>query len=198
MKEKLKEGQEKLKEEIDKNLAILKSSGVILYPTDTIWGLGCDATDDLAIEKLLNIKRRPVEKGMIILISTINDLDRYAREVPSIAYELMEYAERPLTLVLEEGKGISKKVLKENGSVAIRVVKSGFCYDLIRAFKKPIVSTSANISGIPSPSHYDQISQQIKEEVDHIVPLTFENKTDLMASTILRLDKNGTIEFIRR
>jgi len=187
-----------IKEEIKKAVEVLNGGGTILYPTDTIWGLGCDATQEEAVQKLLKIKNRPQDKGLIVLVSSINELDRYVEDVPSMAFDLLEYAEHPLTLVLEKGRKISPTVLKENQSIAIRVVKTGICHELLKVFKKPLVSTSANISGEPSPKTFEEISQVLKDRVDLIFSKETSGLFSTKPSTIIRLDNNGTIEFLRR
>lgn len=184
--------------EVKKVMDIVRDGGVVIYPSDTLWALGCDATQDSATEKLIEIKGRSVEKGLIILIPSENDLLKYVREVPDLAYDLIEFAENPLTLVLNQGKNLSISVMKENQSIAVRVVKTGFCHDLLKALKKPLVSTSANLSGEKSPLSFSEISDLLKSKVDYIVDPAFGPKMSGQASTIIRLETNGTIEFIRR
>ncbi len=185
-------------QEIEKAIKVLKEGGTILYPTDTIWGLGCDATNSLAVEKLLGLKNRPQEKGLIVLIAHINDLQKYVKEVPSLAYDMIEYSENPLTLVLDNGLNVSPLVLQENKSLAIRLVTSGFCFELVKAFKKPIIATSANISGDNSPNSYEEISKNLIDQVNFSLDPSFADKKKKNPSTIIRLAMNGTIEFIRR
>ncbi|WP_131539031.1 L-threonylcarbamoyladenylate synthase [Pedobacter nototheniae] len=187
-----------LKEEINKALEVLKAGGVILYPTDTIWGLGCDATNEEAVDKILKIKNRPAEKSLIVLLDTDNKLQSYVSEVPDVAYDLIEYAENPLTIIFSGAKNLAKNVINADGSVGIRVVKHDFCTQLIQRFRKPIVSTSANLSGDPSPKNFDEINEQIKDAVDYIVDFEQENKSNKKPSTIMKLSPGGQFEFIRK
>ena len=187
-----------LKEEINKALEVLKSGGVILYPTDTIWGLGCDASNPEAVEKVLKIKNRPAEKSLIILLDVDTKLQSYVNDVPEVAYDLVEYAENPLTIIFSGAKNLAKNVINDDGSVGIRIVKHDFCTPLIQRFRKPIVSTSANLSGEPSPKNFDDISSEIIEAVDYIVDFEQENRSSKKPSTIMKLSPGGQFEFIRK
>ena len=187
-----------LKEEINKALDVLKNGGVILYPTDTVWGIGCDATNETAVAKVNEIKGRAADKSLIILLDNENKLQSYVTEIPDVAYELIEYAENPLTIVFSGGKNLAPNVINQDGSVGIRVVKHQFCEQLLQRFRKPIVSTSANISGQASPSFFDDISEENKEKVDYIVDLEQEDRTVKKPSTIVKLGPSGQFEFIRR
>lgn len=187
-----------LREEINKALEVLKNGGVILYPTDTVWGLGCDATNEEAVAKVNAIKGRAEDKSLIILLENDNKLQSYVTEIPDVAYELIEYAENPLTIVFSGAKNLAKGVINSDGSVGIRVVKHDFCEQLIQRFRKPIVSTSANISGQPTPKLFDEISDEIKDAVDYIVDFEQENRTAKKPSTIIKLGPSGQFEFIRK
>jgi len=187
-----------LKEEINKALEVLKSGGLILYPTDTIWGLGCDATNPDAVDKLLKIKNRPAEKSLIVLLDVDNKLQSYVTEIPDVAYDLIEYAENPLTIIFSGAKNLAQNVINMDGSVGIRIVKHDFCSPLIQRFRKPIVSTSANLSGEPSPKNFDDISQTIIDSVDYVVDFEQENRTAKKPSTIMKLSPGGQFEFIRK
>ncbi len=187
-----------LRDEINKAFEILKSGGVILYPTDTIWGLGCDATNAEAVEKLLKIKNRPAEKSLIILLDVDSKIQSYIADVPEIAYTLIEYAENPLTIIFPGAKNLAENVVNQDGSVGIRIVKHDFCTPLIQRFRKPIVSTSANISGSSSPVFFDDISPEIVDSVDYIVDFEQENRTLKKPSTIMKLAPGGQFEFIRK
>ncbi|RNL54119.1 L-threonylcarbamoyladenylate synthase [Pedobacter jejuensis] len=187
-----------LRVEINKALETLKSGGVILYPTDTIWGLGCDATNPDAVDKLLKIKNRPKEKSLIILLDNDNKIQSYIDEVPEVAYDLIEYAENPLTIIFSGAKNLAANVINEDGSVGIRVVKHDFCTALIQRFRKPIVSTSANLSGEPSPKYFDDVNPQITEAVDYIVDFEQQDRTVRKPSTIMKLSPGGQFEFIRK
>ncbi|HTD39161.1 MAG TPA: L-threonylcarbamoyladenylate synthase [Mucilaginibacter sp.] len=187
-----------LKEEVAKALKILQEGGIILYPTDTIWGIGCDATNTEAVKKIYALKQRDEAKSMIILLDTENKLESYIQEVPSIAYDLIEYAENPLTLVMPGAKNISPALISTDGSVGIRIVKHDFCQQLIQRLRRPLVSTSANISGSPSPQNFDEVEQEIINGVDYVVNLEQHNTEKKKPSTIMRLNPDGQFEFIRR
>jgi L-threonylcarbamoyladenylate synthase len=187
-----------LKEEVTKALNVIQQGGIILYPTDTIWGIGCDATNTDAIKKIFALKQRDEAKSMIVLVDTENKLESYIKEVPSIAYDLIEYAENPLTLVMPGAKNISPALVSSDGSVGIRVAKHDFCQQLIQRLRRPLVSTSANISGRPSPQTFDEIEQEIIDGVDYVVNLEQHNMEKKKPSTIMRLNPDGQFEFIRR
>ncbi|RDC56468.1 threonylcarbamoyl-AMP synthase [Pedobacter chinensis] len=187
-----------LRDEINKALEVVKSGGVILYPTDTIWGLGCDATNADAVEKLLKIKNRPAEKSLIVLLDVDSKLQSYVKEIPEVAYDLIEYAENPLTIIFSDAKNLASNVINRDGSVGIRIVKHDFCTPLIQRFRKPIVSTSANLSGKPSPKYFDDIDPEILDGVDYIVDFEQENRSTKKPSTIMKLSPGGQFEFIRK
>ncbi|MDR6785474.1 L-threonylcarbamoyladenylate synthase [Pedobacter africanus] len=187
-----------LKQEIEKALTVLKDGGVILYPTDTVWGLGCDATNEQAVAKINDIKGRAADKSFIILLDTDAKLQSYVKEIPDVAYDLIEYAENPLTLVFPNAKNLAKNVINADGSVGIRIVKHDFCTQLIQRFRKPITSTSANISGQPTPPFFDDISDEVKAAVDHIVDWEQALKINKKPSTIMKLAPGGQFSFIRR
>jgi len=187
-----------LKEQVNKALEVLKNGGIILYPTDTIWGLGCDATNETAVAKINQIKGRAAEKSLIILLDNDNKLQSYVTEIPDVAYELIEYAENPLTIVFSGAKNLAKNVINQDGSIGIRIVKHDFCEQLLQRFRKPIVSTSANLGGQPSPKFFDEISEEIKTAVDYIVDLEQEDHTPKKPSTIIKLGPSGQFEFLRK
>ncbi|MFB9845326.1 L-threonylcarbamoyladenylate synthase [Mucilaginibacter ginsenosidivorans] len=187
-----------LRDEVAKALKIVQDGGIILYPTDTIWGIGCDATNTDAIKRIYQLKQRDEAKSMIILLDTENRLESYIKEVPPIAYELIEFAENPLTLVMPGAKNISPAIINEDGSVAIRVARHDFCQQLIQRLRKPLVSTSANISGRPSPQNFNQVDPGIIDGVDYVVDLEQHNTELKKPSTIMRLQPDGRFEFIRR
>ncbi|MBC6111239.1 L-threonylcarbamoyladenylate synthase [Pedobacter fastidiosus] len=187
-----------LRDEINKALEVLKSGGVILYPTDTIWGLGCDATNADAVEKILKIKNRPAEKSLIVLLDVDSKLQSYVNEVPEIAYDLIEYAENPLTIIFSGAKNLAPNVINADGSVGIRIVKHDFCTQLIQRFRKPIVSTSANLSGEASPKYFDDINPEILGAVDLVIDFEQESRSVKKPSTIMKLSPGGQFEFIRK
>lgn len=178
-------------------LASLKAGGVILYPSDTIWGIGCDVRQDAAIEKIWQIKQRPVEKGLIVLISKIEQLSEYVEEVPEIAWDLVEFAEDPLTVIYPKGKNVSTHLLGLGGSIAIRLVKDEFCKGLVYRYQRAIVSTSANISGSPSPINFASISVEIKDQVDYILQAPQAKQAGTKPSKIVRLGLGGEFSMIR-
>ncbi|WP_461451508.1 L-threonylcarbamoyladenylate synthase [Mucilaginibacter sp.] len=187
-----------LRDEVAKAFKIIQDSGIILYPTDTIWGIGCDATNTEAVQKIYRLKQRDEAKSMIILLDNDNKLQSYVNEVPDIAYDLIEFAENPLTLVMPGAKNISPALINKDGSIAIRVVKNDFCEQLIQRMKKPLVSTSANISGKPSPQYFSQVDQEIIDGVDYVVDIDQHSMEIKNPSTIMRLEPGGKFEFIRR
>lgn len=187
-----------LRDEVVKALKVLQEGGIILYPTDTIWGIGCDATNTDAIKKIYALKQRDEAKSMIILLDTENKLESYIQEVPAIAYDLLEYAENPLTLVMPGARNISPALISADGCVGVRVAKHDFCQQLIQRLRKPLVSTSANISGRPSPQNFGEIEQEVIDGVDYVVDLEQHDLQQKKPSTIMRLNPDGRFEFIRR
>ena len=187
-----------LREEVAKALKIVQDGGIILYPTDTIWGIGCDASNTEAVQKIYRLKQRDESKSMIILLDNDNKLASYVREVPEIAYDLVEFAENPLTLILSNARNISPALISADGSVGIRVVKHAFCEQLIQRLRKPLVSTSANISGQPSPKNFTNISAEIINGVDYVVNLEQHDVHEKKQSTIMKLEPDGRFSFIRR
>lgn len=187
-----------LKTEIEKALTVLKNGGVILYPTDTVWGLGCDATNESAVEKINAIKGRAADKSFIILLDNDSKLQSYVNEVPEVAYDLIEYAEHPLTIVFSGAKNLAKNVINADGTVGIRIAKHDFVQQLLQRFRKPITSTSANLSGSPTPQSFDEIDQQIKDAVDYIIDWEQELRNNKKSSTIMKLSPSGQFSFIRK
>jgi L-threonylcarbamoyladenylate synthase len=187
-----------LREEVAKALKVVQEGGIILYPTDTIWGIGCDATNTEAVKKIYQLKQREESKSMIILLDNDNKLLSYVREVPDIAYDLIEFAENPLTLILSGAKNISPVLISADGSVGVRIVKHEFCQQLIQRIRQPLVSTSANISGKPSPANFMAIDPEIIEGVDYVVDLEQHDLQQKKPSTIMKLEADGRFNFIRR
>lgn len=186
------------KEDLNQALETLKSGGLILYPTDTIWGIGCDATNPEAVEKIFALKGRDKGKSMIILLGNDNQLVSYVREVPEVAYELLDASEKPLTIIYSNAKNLAPNAIAEDGSIGIRVVNHPFCEQLLQRFRKPIVSTSANISGEPSARNFSEISEDIIQGVDYVVKFGQQELSNGTASTIMKLDPSGKFEFIRK
>jgi L-threonylcarbamoyladenylate synthase len=179
------------------SLEVLNKGGTILYPTDTIWGIGCDATSQDAVDNLLKIKNRNDDKGLLILIDDPERLSEYVAEIPDIAWELVAESEDPLTIVYPEGINLPANVLHSDGSIGIRVTVDVFCRELIRRFGRPVISTSANRSGEPFPSVFAEIGEEIKSRVDYIVKWRQDDLTIKNPSTILKLGLKGEIEIIR-
>jgi L-threonylcarbamoyladenylate synthase len=187
-----------LRDEVAKAFKIVLDGGIILYPTDTIWGIGCDATNTEAIKRIYQLKQRDEAKSMIILLDTENKLESYVSEVNPLAYDLIEYAENPLTLVMPGAKNISPALISSDGSIGIRISKHPFCQQLIQRMRKPLVSTSANISGKPSPLYFSQIDAEIIDGVDYVVDLDQHSMEIKTPSTIMKLAPDGKFEFLRR
>jgi L-threonylcarbamoyladenylate synthase len=184
-------------EDIRESLTALRNGGVILYPTDTIWGLGCDATNSAAIEKIFRIKSRIATKSLLILVSNIQMAGRYVTEIPEIVYELTEVSDTPLTIIYPGGKNLAEGVCAEDGSVGIRICHDDFCNELIGRFRKPIVSTSANFSGKPSPEHFGDIDKELIKGVEYVVKYRQNDRQAASASPVIKIDVNGTFKIIR-
>ncbi|SKB80422.1 L-threonylcarbamoyladenylate synthase [Sphingobacterium nematocida] len=186
------------KEDINQALETLKNGGLILYPTDTIWGIGCDATNPDAVEKVFALKGRDLSKSMLVLLHNENQLASYVREIPEVAYELIDTFDRPLTIIYSGAKNLAPNAIAQDGTIGIRIVDHPFCQQLLQRFKKPIISTSANISGQPSATTFDQIDDLIKENVDYIVKFGQYDNTPGKPSIIMKLDPSGKFEFLRK
>lgn len=186
-----------MKQQIDAAIKVLKEGGVILYPTDTIWGLGCDATNPDAVEKIFKIKQRSDSKSLITLVADLDMVGRYVKEIPEIAIQLVEVNDKPMTIIYPGAMGLAKNVIAEDGSAGIRIPDNEFCNQLIYKFRKAIVSTSANISGTPSPMKFEDIPQEIKDAVDLVVSPEFEGNCTRSASQIIKVGLGSEIEIIR-
>ncbi len=189
---------DKIREEIQNALVYLTKGKMILYPTDTIWGIGCDATNYNAVERIYKLKQRVETKSMIVLLDDAAKLSDYVKEIPGIAVDLVNNIEKPLTVIYEGAKGLAKNVVAADGSIAIRVTKDEFCRELIRQFGKPIVSTSANISGTTDPVAFSQIPSVIREGVDYVVDHNRDRIVKARASRIIRLFPGGEFTVIRK
>jgi L-threonylcarbamoyladenylate synthase len=175
---------------------VLKKGGIILYPTDTIWGLGCDATNAAAVSKIYAIKQRSDEKSMLVLVDDENKLQQYA-EIPEIAWDILQVTDKPLTIIYPEAYNLAKNLLAEDGSVGIRVTQDEFCCRIIRGLGKPIVSTSANISGKPWPASFKSIEKDIAEAVDYVVKYRQDEEYKGRPSGIIKLGIHGEVKVIR-
>ncbi len=178
-------------------LEVLQKGGVILYPTDTIWGLGCDAANEEAVKRIYAIKNRVDSKSMLVLMENAALLERYVDEVPDIAYDLIELSEKPMTIIYDGARNLAKNLIAEDGSIGIRITTEAFSSDLIRRFKRPIVSTSANISGKSSPACFSEIEQEIIDAVDYVVKYRQEDTEKTVPSSIMKLGRGGEIKIIR-
>lgn len=184
--------------DIKRALEVLKDGGIILYPTDTIWGIGCDATNVKAVDKIYKIKKREDSKSMLVLMENPALLERYVDDVPEIAWDLVEVATTPLTVIYPNAKNLAKNLVAEDGSIGIRFTKEAFTALLLQRFRKPLVSTSANISGEKSPVFFDEISEEIKNQVDFIVAYRQNDTTPANPSSIIKLGSGGRIDIIRK
>ncbi len=183
--------------EINKALEVLRAGGLILYPTDTVWGIGCDATNLNAVKRIYNLKKRADAKAMLVLVDSVARIQNYVDEVPEMAWELIELSEKPLTIIYPDAKNLAENILADDKSIGIRVTKEIFSKTLCERFRKPIVSTSANVSNEPTPANFRQISDQIKNEVDYIVNFRQNETTEPKPSAIIKLGKGNLFKLIR-
>ena len=175
----------------------MNEGGVILYPTDTIWGIGCDATNEEAVRRVYQIKQRSDSKAMLVLVDSPVKVDFYVQDVPEVAWDLIEVADKPLTIIYSGARNLASNLIAEDGSVGIRVTNEEFSKRLCQQFRKAIVSTSANISGQPSPANYSEITEELKSRVDYVVGYRQEEMGHPKPSSIIKLDKGGVIKIIR-
>lgn len=175
----------------------MREGGVILYPTDTIWGIGCDATNEDAVRRVYEIKQRQDSKAMLVLVDSSVKVDFYVQDVPEVAWDLIDLADKPLTIIYSGARNLAANLLAEDGSVGIRVTNEDFSKRLCQQFRKAVVSTSANISGQPSPKNFSEISEEVKSAVDYIVGYRQEEMSNPKPSSIIKLDKGGVIKIIR-
>jgi L-threonylcarbamoyladenylate synthase len=185
------------KKDLLRALEVLKNGGVILYPTDTIWGLGCDATRQEAVDKIFRIKERSGTQSLIILVDSKAMLERYTGEIPEIASKLLDASAKPVTIIYPEGKNLAAGVCAADGSIGIRVCKEPFCRNLITSFGKPVISTSANISNQPPPGNFSEIDDLIISSVDYIVRYRQEDPAKYPSSRLIKVGREGTIKIIR-
>ncbi|MCL2650170.1 MAG: L-threonylcarbamoyladenylate synthase [Candidatus Azobacteroides sp.] len=186
-----------MEEDIKKACEILSKGGVILYPTDTIWGIGCDATNKEAVKKVYEIKQRIDSKSMLVLLDSTAKLDYYVNECPNIALDLIELSNKPITIIYSGAKNLASNLIAEDGSIGIRITQEKFSKELCRKFKKPIVSTSANISGKPSPANFSEIDSVIINAADYVVNYRQDDLTPAKPSSIIKLDTGGLVKIIR-
>lgn len=185
------------KEDIQNAIDVMKKGGVILYPTDTVWGIGCDATNPDAVAKVYKIKRRDDSKALICLVDSDARLQRYVRNVPNVAWDLLDVADKPTTVIFDGAVNLAPNLIAEDGSIGIRITKEVFSKELCFRFQKAIVSTSANISGEPAAANYCDISQEILDSVDYVCGSRRDEKKKHSPSSIIKLGPNGEVKVIR-
>lgn len=190
--------QKQIAEDIKTAVQTLRKGGLILYPTDTIWGIGCDASNEDAVRRIFQLKQREDSKAMICLVDNANRIQRYLRQVPDVAWDLVEFAEKPLTLILDGAVNLAPSLIAEDGSVGIRVTRENISHELCYRYERAIVSTSANISGAPSPSCFAEISDEIKNGVDYIMLSRQNDLSKGKPSQIIKLGLDGQIQIIRK
>ena len=176
----------------------MKKGGVTLYPTDTVWGIGCDATNAQAVAKVYQIKQRDDSKALICLVDSDVRMQRYVRNVPNVAWDIMELATKPITVILDDAVNLAPNLIAEDGSIAMRITKEPFSHELCYRFQKPLVSTSANISGQPAASNYCDISQNLLDAVDYVCHSRRQEHKPHTPSSIIKLNKNGEVSIIRK
>lgn len=187
-----------MRDDIKAAVNILSDGGLILYPTDTIWGIGCDATNAKAVDRIYKLKKRADSKSMLVLVDNYTRLEQYIQEVPEVAYELLDVADKPLTIIYPAAKNLASNLVAADGSIGIRVVNDKFCNELINRIKKPIVSTSANISGESAPAVFSEIGDTIIRSVDYVVKWRQEETIHGNPSSIIKLGVGGQVEIIRK
>ena len=185
-------------DEVKKACEVMRQGGLILYPTDTVWGIGCDATNEEAVRKVYALKQREDSKAMLVLVDNAVKVDFYVKEVPPVAWDLLEVATNPLTIIYSNARNLAPNLLAEDGSVGIRVTEEEFSKQLCFHFRRAIVSTSANISGEPSPRNFAEISEEVKNAVDYIVNYRQNDKQKRKPSSIIKLGPTGEIKIIRQ
>lgn len=184
-------------DDIRNALKVLRAGGIILYPTDTVWGLGCDATNGEAVKKIYSIKKRAENKSLITLVNSAAMLTRYVDNPPEVALQMAELAESPLTIVYDRGRSLAEGVASADGSVGVRICNDPFCDELITALRKPLVSTSANISGRDAPAIFDEISEELKASVDYICHWRQDDRSRAKASSVIKVSGNGVVKILR-
>jgi len=185
-------------EDMNSALKILREGGIILYPTDTIWGLGCDATNAQAVEKIFLVKKRRESKSLLILVNGFSMLERYVRNVPEIAASILDVSDKPITIIYPEGKNLAPGVCSDDGSVGIRICTDGFCSELITRFRKPLVSTSANYSESTPPSTFSDINEEIIRSAGYVVKYGQTDMGIKTPSSIIKVGNDGVVKIIRK
>lgn len=185
------------KEDLEKACEVMRKGGVVLYPTDTIWGLGCDASNEEAVKRIFRIKQRSDSKSMLVLLDNDAKLSYYVEDVPDQAYDLMDLSEKPVTIIYDGARHLAPQLIAEDGSVGIRITKEEFSSDLCARMRGAVVSTSANISGQPSPHFFAEVSQEIVDAVDYVVAYRRDDSTPAVPSSIIKLGRGGLVKIIR-
>ena len=183
--------------DIQECLKTLNEGGLILYPTDTVWGIGCDATNEEAVKKVFQLKQREDSKALICLVVDDRMLKKYVKKIPEAAFDIIDITESPITIIYDEPQHLAQNLISADNSIAIRIPNDDFCFQLLRRFNKPIVSTSANISGYPTPNSFKEISEEILKGVDYVVNLHRDKICD-KPSSIIKLSANGVVKIIRK
>ncbi len=184
-------------EDIKKACEVMASGGIILYPTDTIWGIGCDATNEEAVRKVYALKKRADNKAMLVLMDSEAKLNMYVSDVPDIAWDLIRVANKPLTIIYSNARNLAPSLLGEDGSVGIRITNEEFSRRLCERFRRPLVSTSANVSGEPSPANFSEVSEVIRNGVDYVVGYRQDDRSKAAPSNIIKLGAGGLVKVIR-
>lgn len=187
-----------MNEDIKKAIEVLREGGIILYPTDTIWGIGCDATNEEAVEKLYAIKQRDKSKSMLVLLDNPGRLQAYIQDVPDIAWDLIDLTDKPLTIIFNNAKNLAPNLINSDGSIGIRITTEDFSRNLCTRFRRPIVSTSANTAGQKTPLNFSEIDPEIIEQVDYVVKYRQEESYNQTPSSIIKLGSYGEVEIIRK
>lgn len=188
----------RVNDDIKAAIEVLKKGGLILYPTDTVWGIGCDATNAEAVQKIYELKQRADSKAMIVLVGSEAALERAVENVPEVAWQLIDCADTPVTIVYDKGVGVSSNLLASDGSVAVRITNEPFSQHLCRTFRRPLVSTSANISGTPTPNSFAEISKEILEGVDYVCQSRRNECTDAKPSMVIKISEDGLFKILRK
>lgn len=186
-----------INQEVHKAFEIIKEGGIILYPTDTVWGIGCDATNPEAVAKIYQLKQREETKSMIVLMNGEKMIYNVFKEVPEVAWQIIDLSEKPTTIILDQPRNVATNLIASDNTLGIRLVKEPFCFKLMEKMKKPLVSTSANISGQPTPIAFKDISQEIIKGVDYVVNL-HQDKIAGKPSTIIKLTNDSQVKVIRK
>lgn len=187
-----------MKDDIKKAFFALREGGIIVYPTDTIWGIGCDATNAPAVQRLYEIKQREPEKSMLVLVDSPGMLEAHVAQVPEIAWELLDVNDKPMTIIYPKAKNLAENLPATDGSVGIRLTSDPFCQQLIRRLRKPLVSTSANFSGQPAPAFFSEISPEILEKANYVVRWRQDEQTRAKPSSIIKIGLKNEIQIIRK